>query len=75
MFGKSIKEARIKRGLTQRELAKRIDVSPGYLSKIENEKASPTGKLMEYIAYILKMRWMLISEDFRCSALDECKTR
>lgn len=37
-FGATIRDLRIKKGLTQRELAGKIDINFTYLSKIENDK-------------------------------------
>ncbi len=37
-FGAIIRDLRIKKGLTQRELAGKIDINFTYLSKIENDK-------------------------------------
>jgi PTS system nitrogen regulatory IIA component len=41
MFGKVLKENRMNAGLSLRELASRVDISPGYLSDLENEKVAP----------------------------------
>lgn len=38
MFGKRVRELREQRGLTQRELARRLDVSTSYVNKVENGK-------------------------------------
>jgi len=40
-FGQRIRELRLKKDLTQRDLAKRVDLDFTYLSKIENGKMSP----------------------------------
>lgn len=37
-FGPRVREIRRQRQLTQRDLAKRLNVSFGYISKVENEK-------------------------------------
>jgi transcriptional regulator with XRE-family HTH domain len=41
MFGKILKESRLKAGMGLRELASRVGISPGYLSDLENEKVPP----------------------------------
>jgi transcriptional regulator with XRE-family HTH domain len=41
MFGKILKENRMNAGLSLREFAGRINISPGYLSDLENEKVAP----------------------------------
>jgi transcriptional regulator with XRE-family HTH domain len=41
-YGKGLRNARRKAGITQRELAKKIGVSFTYISKIENERIKPS---------------------------------
>jgi HTH-type transcriptional regulator, competence development regulator len=41
MFGKFLKENRMNAGLSLREFAGRSNISPGYLSDLENEKVAP----------------------------------
>jgi HTH-type transcriptional regulator, competence development regulator len=54
MFGKILKENRMNAGLTLREFAGKIEISPGYLSDLENEKvAPPSEKLILEMAKIL----------------------
>jgi transcriptional regulator with XRE-family HTH domain len=50
MFGRILKENRMSVGLTLREFAGRIKISPGYLSDLENEKVAPPSE-----AVILEM--------------------
>ena len=38
LFGKRVRELRRQRGLTHRELARRLDVSISYVNKVENSK-------------------------------------
>jgi transcriptional regulator with XRE-family HTH domain len=40
--GRTIKFLRIAEGLKQKELADRLDVSPNYLSLVENDKREPS---------------------------------
>lgn len=37
-FGERVRELRFQRGLTQKELAERLEVSVSYISKVENER-------------------------------------
>jgi len=37
-FGQRVRDLRLKSGLTQQELARRLNVSATYISKVENEK-------------------------------------
>lgn len=54
MFGKTLKEKRMETGLSLREFAGRVGISPGYLSDLENEKvAPPSEKLIMDMAGIL----------------------
>ncbi len=41
-IGFKIKEIRLKRGLTQEELASRCELTKGYISQLENDIASPS---------------------------------
>lgn len=41
-IGPKIKEIRLKRGLTQEELASRSELTKGYISQLENDIASPS---------------------------------
>jgi transcriptional regulator with XRE-family HTH domain len=54
MFGRILKENRLNAGLTLREFAGRINISPGYLSDLENEKVAPPSETV-----ILKMAMVL----------------
>jgi transcriptional regulator with XRE-family HTH domain len=54
MFGKTLKGKRMNVGLTLREFAGRIEISPGYLSDVENEKVAPPSE-----AVILEMARVL----------------
>lgn len=40
-FGQALREARRSKGVSQRELAKRVGVDFSYISKIENDRLSP----------------------------------
>lgn len=41
-FGKNFIKARYKKGMEQKDAAIRLDVSPGYLSRVENNKQKPS---------------------------------
>ncbi len=54
-FGKRIKELRTQQRLNQRELAARVAIDIGYVSKIEAEKVpSPSEKVIERLASVLE---------------------
>lgn len=49
-IGKSIHTCRVKRGLSQAELARRAGCSVSYLSMLENSKRDPTMSTVQSIA-------------------------
>src|SRR6266536_4975564 len=51
----SIRSLRLRNGLSQRQLALRMSVPRTYVSKIENEKATPTLSSMERLARALEV--------------------
>ena len=54
MFGNMLKEKRMNIGLSLREFAGRVGISPGYLSDLENEKvAPPSERLIMEMAGVL----------------------
>ena len=50
LLGARIKELRKRRGLTQDQLAERVDLAPRYISLIEVGRSSPSLETMENIA-------------------------
>ena len=54
-FGARIREAREARNISLRDLAKRIEVSPTFLSKVETEDWKPKEDKLRKIAAILDM--------------------
>ena len=48
--GTAIRLVRTARQMSQKELARRVDCSAGYLSMIENDKKNPSLKTLEQIA-------------------------
>lgn len=54
-FGRRIRELRTQKTLTQRELAARVKIDVGYISKIESEKVPPPSeKVIERLALVLE---------------------
>jgi transcriptional regulator with XRE-family HTH domain len=51
----SIRSVRLRNGLSQRQLATRMAVPRTYVSKIENEKATPTLSSLERLARALEV--------------------
>lgn len=54
-IGKKVKNWRIRRNLSQRDLAKQIDVSYSYISRIEVGLRQPTLDKLELIAIALEI--------------------
>jgi len=54
-IGKAIKNLRKQQGLSQKELAWRMDMSTNALCEIEKGKATPSIKRLEQIAYHLNI--------------------
>ena len=48
IYGKKIKELRIKMGLTQNEVATSLEVTPGYISNVENGRTSMSLRMLIY---------------------------
>jgi transcriptional regulator with XRE-family HTH domain len=48
--GRAVKFARVAAGIKQKELADRLDVSPNYLSLIENDKREPSLSFLRNLA-------------------------
>ena len=64
-FGSFLREKRMARGLTLRGMAAKLDLSPVYLSNIENDRrAAPSQEYLERMALLLQLdkperEWML----------------
>ena len=60
-FGSFIKNARVKKGIGQRELASKINVAPSYLSDIEkNKRSAPKKEFLKKISNILEIDLKLL---------------
>ena len=51
LLGKAIKQARLERGLTQSDVAERIDVDVRTVLKIENQKGNPKMDTRKHIIF------------------------
>src|SRR6266852_766247 len=54
-LSKSVRSLRLRNGLSQRQLALRMSVPRTYVSKVENEKATPTLSSLERLARALEV--------------------
>ena len=52
-YGEQIKSYRINLGLTQSEVAAEMDVTPGYISNVENGRTAMSLRLLIYYARIM----------------------
>lgn len=55
-FGKAVKEVRLKRGLTQEQLADACGLDISYIGQIERGQRNPTLGVMHAIATVLKVK-------------------
>lgn len=49
-YGTKIKELRLKMGLTQNQVAEALDVTPGYISNVENNRTAMSLRVLIYYA-------------------------
>lgn len=52
-YGEQIKSYRIKLGLTQSQVASEMEVTPGYISNVENGRTAMSLRLLIYYAKIM----------------------
>ena len=67
MNGEVLKRLRAIYGLSAKEFSQRIDISPSYLSEIENDKKQPTLEILEKYAHLFNFKLsslILLSENF-----------
>lgn len=55
-IGKKLKEARLKIGLKQLDVAKNADISGNYYARIERDEENPTIETLERILKVLKVK-------------------
>ncbi len=65
-YANAIRDARKKRGISQKRLAKTLGVTNVYLSYIENGKDKPSFRLMEKMADKLNFKLTLTFEEWVC---------
>ena len=73
-YGEQIKSYRIKLGLTQNQVAAEMDVTPGYISNVENGR---TAMSLRFLIYYAKLMGVTLDElvgnlepDYTSNALD-----
>ena len=58
-----LKELRLKRGLTQRELAELVGRDRSIITKIENGTTRPSVNTAKALGKVLKVKWVKFFED------------
>ena len=73
-YGEQIKSYRIKLGLTQGQVAAEMDVTPGYISNVENGRTAMSLRFLIYYAKIMgiKLDELVgnLEPNYRSTALD-----
>ena len=70
-LGEKIKQLRNSAGLTQPELATKANIEQSYLSKLENDKGSPSFEVISKLAAALSIDAMLLIESLDESYIKE----
>ncbi len=52
-LGKRVKDLRIKMGLTQNQVAEALNVTPGYISNVENNRTAMSLRILTYYAKLV----------------------
>ncbi|CAN7636924.1 helix-turn-helix domain-containing protein [Rhizobium sp. LjRoot254] len=69
-FGEAVRRIRRKRGITQKEMAKALNVSPAYLSALESGKRGKPGfDFLQRVAGYLNIIWDEADDLFRVAAI------
>ncbi len=70
-FGQILGEVRRQKGVSQRELARRVKLAPSYLNEIENgQKAVPSAKIIQRLAKSLSVRVEDLYDAAACENLE-----
>lgn len=66
IFRENLKFYRKKAGMTQEQLAEKINCSPKYISSIESKSKFPSPETIDLISDVLKVKPSLLLEDNGC---------
>lgn len=73
-YGARIKELRLKMKLTQVEVARKMNVTPGYISNVENNRTAMSLRVLIYYARLMNVSLDSligsVAPDYRPTALD-----
>jgi transcriptional regulator with XRE-family HTH domain len=56
-FGETLREARVKKGVSLRSLASELSITPSYLSDIENDRRIPSEDVLQQLATLLDLNF------------------
>lgn len=56
-LGEVLRDARVQADLTLRELAKKLNITPSYISDIENDRRVPSEEVLQQLAEELKLHF------------------
>lgn len=73
-YGEQIKSYRINLGLTQSQVAAELEVTPGYISNVENGRTAMSLRMLIYYAKLMGVSLDILvgnlEPDYKSSALD-----
>ena len=73
-YGSKIKDLRIEMGMTQNQVAEALNVTPGYISNVENNRTAMSLRILIYYAKLTgKTLDELVGQvepEYRCDSLD-----
>ena len=73
-YGARIKELRIQMGLTQNQVAEELNVTPGYISNVENNRTAMSLRILTYYAKLVGISLDslvgLVEQEYQVTALD-----
>ncbi len=56
-FGETLRDARVKKGVSLRSLAAELKITPSYLSDIENDRRVPSEDVLQQLANLLNLNF------------------
>lgn len=73
-YGARIKELRIQMGLTQNQVAEELNVTPGYISNVENNRTAMSLRILTYYAKLVGISLDSlvgqVEQEYQVTALD-----
>lgn len=73
-YGARIKELRLQMGLTQNQVAEELNVTPGYISNVENNRTAMSLRILTYYAKLVGISLDTlvgqVEQEYQITALD-----